>query len=34
MPYIFQQDSAPLDKAKLTQEWIAENFHDHGTPDI
>jgi transposase len=33
-PYVFQQDSAPSHKAKLTQEWMAENFHDHITPNI
>lgn len=31
--YVFQQDSAPSHKARLTQEWMAENFHDHVTPD-
>ena len=31
--YVFQQDSAPSHKARLTQEWMAENFNDHVTPD-
>ena len=32
--YIFQQDSSPPHKVKLTLEWMAENFRDHVTPDI
>jgi len=28
------QDFSAPHKAKLTQEWIAENFHDHRTSDI
>ena len=30
-PYVFQQDSAP---SHTTQEWMAENFHDHLTPNM
>lgn len=33
-PYVFQQDSAPSHTAGTTQEWLAENFHDHVTPNI
>lgn len=33
-PYIFQQDSAPSHKAMATQDWMAENFHDHITPNL
>ena len=33
-PYIFQQDSAPAHKAQRTQEWLADNFHDHITPNL
>ena len=33
-PYVFQQDSAPSHKAQTTQEWMADNFHDHITPNI
>jgi inhibitor of nuclear factor kappa-B kinase subunit alpha len=31
---VFQQDSAPSHTASTTQEWLAENFHDHVTPNI
>ena len=31
---MFQQDSAPSHTASTTQEWLAENFHDHVTPNI
>ena len=33
-PYIFQQDSAPSHKAMTTQDWMAENFYDHITPNL
>ena len=33
-PYVFQQDSAPLQKSQAMQEWMAENVHDHITPNI
>ena len=33
-PYIFQQDSAPSHKAQTTQDWLAEHFHVHITPDL
>ncbi|KAF2350023.1 hypothetical protein FHG87_019224 [Trinorchestia longiramus] len=32
--YVFQQDSAPSHKALKTQDWMAENFHDHITPNL
>lgn len=32
--YIFQEDSAPSHKAMTTQDWMAENFHDHITPNL
>ena len=31
---MFQQDSAPSHKALTTQDWMAENFHDHVTPNL
>jgi inhibitor of nuclear factor kappa-B kinase subunit alpha len=34
MPYVYQQNSAPAHKAEVTQEWMAENFHDHVTPNM
>ena len=33
-PYVFQQDSAPAHKAEVTQEWMAQNCHDHVTPNM
>ena len=33
-PYVFQQDSAPAHKAEVTQEWLAQNLHDHVTPNM
>lgn len=33
-PYVFQQDSAPSHTARTTQEWMADNFYDHVTPNI
>ena len=33
-PFFFQQDSAPSHTAHKTQEWMAENFHDHVTPNM
>lgn len=33
-PYIFQQDSAPAHKAQNTQEWLADHFYDHITPNL
>lgn len=33
-PYVFQQDSAPSHTAHTTQEWMANNFHDHVTPNM
>ena len=33
-PYIFQQDSAPSHKAQTTQDWLAEHFQDHITPNL
>lgn len=33
-PYVFQQDSAPSHKAMTTQDWMAENLHDHITPNM
>ncbi|XP_046868909.1 uncharacterized protein LOC124461437 [Drosophila willistoni] len=33
-PYIFQQYYAPSHKAMATQDWMAENFHDHITPNL
>ena len=32
--YVFQQDSAPAHKAEVTQEWLAQNLHDHVTPNM
>ncbi|KAM3176140.1 hypothetical protein ACTXT7_007094 [Hymenolepis weldensis] len=32
-PYVFQQDSAPSHKALKTQDWMAENFPHHVTPN-
>jgi inhibitor of nuclear factor kappa-B kinase subunit alpha len=32
--YVFQQDSASAHKALKTQDWMAENFHDHFTPNL
>ena len=31
---MFQQDSEPSHTAYATQEWLAENFHDHVTPNM
>ncbi|UYV70563.1 hypothetical protein LAZ67_7003540 [Cordylochernes scorpioides] len=33
-PYVIQQDSAPSHTARTTQEWMAENLHDHVTPNV
>ena len=33
-PHVFQQDSAPSYTAHTTQEWMANNFHDHITPNM
>lgn len=33
-PYVFQQDSATAHTAHTTQEWLAENCHDHVTPNM
>ena len=33
-PYVFQQDSAPSHKAKVTQEWLEENVPYHWSPDV
>ena len=33
-PYVFQQDSAPAHKAKVTQEWLEENVPYHWSPDV
>lgn len=33
-PYVFQQDSAPCHTARTTQEWMADNFHDHVIPNV
>lgn len=33
-PYVFQQDSAPAHKAKVTQNWMSKNLHSHITPDF
>jgi inhibitor of nuclear factor kappa-B kinase subunit alpha len=33
-PYVVQQDSAPCHKAKKTQDWMADHFHDHVTPNM
>lgn len=27
--YVFQQDSTPSHKAKITQEWLSDSFCDH-----
>lgn len=27
--YLFQQDPPPSDMARVTKEWMAENFHVH-----
>ena len=32
--YVFQQDSVPAYKAKVTQEWLAKSCDDHATPNI
>ncbi|KAF2351053.1 hypothetical protein FHG87_018191 [Trinorchestia longiramus] len=32
--YVFQQDSVPFHKALKTQDCMAENFHDHVTPNL
>ena len=31
---IFQQNSTPAHKAMTTQDWMADNFHDHITPNL
>ena len=33
-PYIIQQDSGISHKAVTTQNWMAENFHDHITSTL
>ena len=33
-PYALQRDSAPSHISQAMQEWMAENFHDHITPNI
>ncbi|KAM3172534.1 hypothetical protein ACTXT7_014327 [Hymenolepis weldensis] len=33
-PYVFQYDSPPSYNALKTQDWMAENFHDHVTPKL
>ena len=33
-PYIFQQDSVPSHKAQNTQEWLADHFYNHITPNL
>jgi DDE superfamily endonuclease len=34
MTYIFQQESAPSHEAQNTQEWLADHFYDHITPNL
>lgn len=33
-PYVFQQDSAPAHKAKMTQVWLLNNVPHHWSPDL
>lgn len=33
-PYIFQRDSASCHTAHATQDWLADNFYNHVTPNV
>lgn len=33
-PYVFQQDSAPAHKARITQAWLIQNLPHHWSPDL